>query len=491
MEITSWNQCAERFIDPPKFTWTPVEGCTEYLVQFAWGAAHPTSIVTRAPEFDFSPYWAEIPIESVDWVVTAKDATHDIDQMTPRRFAKAPDFDGREEPAEDWEASALSYAEWLLDAPEVEQGGPRYLYSSGISVYDKKPNRIVYPALHHSSLIFFFSEVARRFGEREVGQKARAAALAIGEWMLAHTLDEGFRCSRFPLSSWIPDANSPRKSVEGNLITLFRTGRAGVAMLTLYRAHGDQRFLDYAMHLAQIMAQFQQDDGGWPYRIDPETGEVAQAYTSAAICFVKFFETLQEVTGSSEYQRAIDASVRWTLENPVQTNLWQGMYEDVGEKPPFHKLQNQDAFEVVRFLCRHRGTYPDAISMAQRVLRFCEDQFAVFGPYRNNIPGQAVYPTVIEQYGFPWPMPGHTGNYLRSLMALHQATGDGVFYTKALRAANAITRLQHEDGRYSTHGIDYRFGKPLQPRKSDWFGNGARAAYALLRWSEYVAANVR
>jgi hypothetical protein len=107
---------------------------------------------------------------------------------------------------------------------------------------------------------------------------------------------------------------------------------------------------------------------------------VEEEYSSGAACTVPFLRALSAVTGEGSYTRAADRAWRWTLENPCVTLRWQGMYEDVGALEPYGNLENWDALDTIRLLCRDRERMPGALDAAKTLNRWVEDQFVVFGP---------------------------------------------------------------------------------------------------------------
>lgn len=494
IEITSWNQNAIRFIDPPQFTWQPVKGAAAYEIQFAAADNHAVKNVTKESTFDFSTYWNQFPLGEVYWVVIAKDTNGKVfEQSKMQRFTKVPDFDGEIEVPENWEESALRNTTWLLAFSNPEEELPLLMRSSAVTLYEStidyrtegSQHEIVYPALHYPSYIFLFLEVSRRLPDTVLGARAHQLALFIGDWLISHTLNSDWKCSRFPISAWITGDISEEHIPERGCTTVFRAARVGEAMLSLYHSSGDARYFDYAEHLADTLVGMQNEDGSWPYRVNPETGDVVEEYTSSGILIAKFLDGMQQVGHRNSYQSAINKAIRWTLDHPVRTNRWQGMYEDVKEQPPYSNLENWDACEMIRFLCKYADEIPSAIDIAESINRFVEDQFVIFGPHVNHLACQTVYPTVMEQYIFYFPMEVHTGNWLMSLISLHQATKKEIYKIKSLRAANAITRMQHAEARYSTSGVDWRFGTHLDPSFADWYGCNAIAALSLLKCQDY------
>lgn len=102
-----------------------------------------------------------------------------------------------------------------------------------------------------------------------------------------------------------------------------------------------------------MFARLQKDDGSWPYRVYPETGEVKEEYTSSAIAPPRFLEDLDRALSSRKFAAVAAKAVDWTLNNPVRTFQWQGQYEDVSEQPPFRNLENWDVNETIRHLLFH------------------------------------------------------------------------------------------------------------------------------------------
>src|SRR5262249_39548924 len=154
----------------------------------------------------------------------------------------------------------------------------------------------------------------------------------------------------------------------------------GEALLALYEYKHDKKFLDYAEHIAEVLASLQRADGSWAYRIDPKTGREVEAYTSGGILTAAFFERLMRTAGHKKYEDTVRRVVRWTLDNPVKTHRWQGAYEDVPETPAFANLENWDTIDTIRYLVEHRTELPRAVETAVQLNRWVEDQFVVFGP---------------------------------------------------------------------------------------------------------------
>jgi uncharacterized protein YyaL (SSP411 family) len=252
-------------------------------------------------------------------------------------------------------------------------------------------------------------------------------------------------------------------------------------MLELYQALSEKKYLDYAYHLSRTFARLQNDDGSWPYRVEPKTGCVIEEYTSNAITPARFIESLGRIVATKEFDEVVSKAVTWMLDNPVRTHLWQGMYEDIPNRPLFSNLQNWDVNEMIRYLAFYVPEKMEYINTAKRLNQFIEDQFVLWTEEEGFV--KCPTPTVLEQYVCYHPMEVHTGNWLFSLLALHAVTHDESFLDRAVAAGNAIVRGQYRNGAFSTWGNDKRFGRPLNVK--DWPGCNAVASNALMLLVRY------
>jgi hypothetical protein len=476
INLSGWTRSSTRFIDAPSFAWTPIAGVFGYRVVWKAGTT-ANSATTGESRFDFSRLWDTIPLGPVEWSITPLGTQSEASNFT---FHRVPGFDRRDEPPLDWAGSARRNIDFLLSLPpDPETGEPLFLTHS----WHLEPADIViaYPCLHYPSFVALFLEALKH--ETDVQRRAsyeamlEATASAIMKW---RTPGRGAAPS-MPLTTRIlQNPGAPR--AEQGTITAFRAARMGEALLALYGWHARTEYLDYALHIARILKTLQRPDGSWPYRIRPETGEVTEEYTSGGISTAAFYGELIRVTGKDDYTPTLTKAVQWTLKNPCQTMRWQGMYEDVGEHPPFGNLENWDTLDAIVYLCRNRERIEGAVKTAERLNKWVEDQFVIFGPAGTPSCAYVHPPAVMEQYFCYYPMEAHTARWIRALLLLHQATDNPFYRMKAVRAANAIVRAQYPDGRYSTWGIDTRTGKPFNS-EGDWYGCNAIAAEVLLGMS--------
>lgn len=490
IEADGWNRWATRFVDAPTWSWTPVPEATVYVVSVAAEDEPAATYRTTSPALDTTPMWEHWKHGPLDLMVLAlDDAGNEVASALSKRVYKVPGYAGDAQAPLDWAAAVRRNIAYLL-APaqdavaDYEQGLPRSCWSSFEDNVTGQRVHLSYPALHHPSYIFAFTRFARAFPDDALAAEALRQAKQYGDWLLEYRLPAVWTCGLFPYST-IQEGRL-EGGVEGKNITLFRAARAGEAMLALYQAFGDESYLAYARHLAEVFVKLQRSDGSWPYRVNPQDGTVTEEYTSNAITPARLLGLLDETAGETRYAQARRKAAQWVLDHPVQTHLWQGMYEDVGEHPPYRNLQNWDTNETIRYLIHYRDETPQAVATAAALNRYIEDQFVVWQREKSPVIVHCPTPTVLEQYLCYYPMEVHTGNWLLSLLALHGVTQDEHTLHKGVAAANAIVRGQQPTGAFSTWGNDQRFGRPLNTW--DWPGCNACAATALLYWEQHYQA---
>ena len=176
------------------------------------------------------------------------------------------------------------------------------------------------------------------------------------------------------------------------------------------------------------------------------------------------------------------------MANPVCNGRWQGMFEDIGPKVAYQNLQHWDTNEMIRYLVHYNQRDAESAKVAEKLNHYIEDQFVLWQPTDMCVNNRCPTPTVMEQYACYAPMEVHTGTWIVSLPALHRATGNEEYLTKAINAGNSIVSAQQQQqtGAYSTLGSDVRFGRPLLTM--DWPGWNAVAVSALLQLNHYVKA---
>ncbi len=485
--LNSWNKYAIRFIDAPVFSWGSIKWVKEYEIMVASGMKPAISFKVTKPEFAFAEIWNSLECGTIQWCIKAlDDESKMIDYGGTFSFSKSPDFDGKKQDPLDYRNCTQKIIKFLTSYEHPDNYDPSLpAYIWHCAEINGKPYHASYPGLNYTGIINAFLRYARRTDNAIQRDDLLKRAIQLGDWLLENRLPENYALPLLPYSTISKGEFSG--GCEGKSITLFRSALLGRAIIHLFNSTKQEKYLEYARHIAGVLQKHQRPDGSWPYRVNPETGEVVAEYTSAAIFPVLLFEELDNLTGGSEYLQSREKAVQWILENPVKTHLWQGMFEDIPNMKPFKNLEPCDAIATARYLIKHQEENADYLKIAQRLNRWIEDQFVVFGP-EPALPYQPYYPSILEQYACYWAMDFHTGEWVLLLRDLYKATGKLEYLHKAIAGANTMVRFQQEDGRMATFGVDHRFDIPQANHHGDayecWFGCTAESAVYLMEWSD-------
>ena len=283
----------------------------------------------------------------------------------------------------------------------------------------------VYPAFHHSMFIRVFLAHWRKTKDPECLARARE----LGDWNLERRTPPDWLYGNMFYSTAVK--GKVGGSVDGDAIMTDKPAIMALAMFELADATGNARYRRAAEQVAATLAKTQLPAGNWPFRVNPQTGEVREDYTSAAIYAVMLFEALDGKDGS----RWMDAKVKalgWILENPAKTMLWRGFYEDVPSEHTTNRT-NWDCIDTARWLVAHRAENPDYLPLALRLNEWIVKEFG-----DHNV-AWAPAIGIREQLCCFATMGVHTLHWAALQADLQAATGDAAFKSRALNACALVT----------------------------------------------------
>lgn len=500
MQITSWNRTAVRFLDPPRFTWEPIGDATFYRVRVA---RREGAIVwegsVEAETLDFAPLWAALPVGEVAWAVTAWGAEGQrFGETGVQRFHRAADWAGAPGPADPaaWEAAARRNVAFLLTyrGPELgifhretpppasvalpaDPALPPYRWHAAVRE-GRFLHRGVYPARDYPSLIDGLLTAAEHAPPAEQPALLQRAA-AVGEWLLEASWPAEAVYALFPGTA----LEAPGRLPADRRILVANAARAARALLRLEHATGTRAFGERARRLADVLCRRQDPDGAWPAVVDAVSGEVLEAGARTAAGPARLFAMLN-THPDDRFAAAAQAALTWLRQNPLRTHPWWAPAE--ADAPA--GLACVEALETVRMLLARRGEAPELRDEAIGLHRWVEDLFVTYGA-DGSLVDEPYTPAVRERAEEAWVREGATAAWLETLGALFAATGESAYRERADAAANALADFQRPDGRFSSFGLDRRFGQPS--RAEDRFGDNARAAAALMRWRARRAEAIR
>lgn len=292
---------------------------------------------------------------------------------------------------------------------------------------------VVYPACHHAFYIRVFLSRWRYTGNPECLSRARQLA----DWNLVRRTKAEWKYGNLFYST--AHNGQMGGSTDGDTIMTDKPAFMALALLELYGATGEARYRDAAEAVAKTLADTQLAAGNWPFRVNPQTGEVREPYTSSAIFAVMLFEELDGPDGK-RWCEPRNKALRWILEGPASTMEWRGFYEDVNKAYGEKNRTNWDCIDTARWLIAHRQDKPEYLPLARKLHDWIAKEFVE----KNEawVPAEGLR----EQKVCFYTMGAHTVHWASLLADLYEATGEESFKQRAINACSLVTYWMREDG---------------------------------------------
>jgi len=484
-----WNHYARRFIEAPVYRLTDPHRLANFWRLELKQDGKRYLIENDKPILDTADIWPKLHVgtwiqasifegdRAANWWIENRPVGVRIFGFQNHGLiAKAPDWEDHDEGPLDFAASVRRNLDWfdsLENNPRAfyrEPGMPAWWWHAGedANFGDINFEPGSFPSLASQSVRALLL-TAKTCPERAA--HCRQIARNIGDWLLKN---------RTPMTGAIPGMpySAMREgkfeySVDASAINLSRGAHPGYIMTMLYRDTGENKYLEYAQHIAEIYVKFIRPDGSMPYRVKPSTGEVVEEYTNGHTLVAIFLEALDKVAPDPRWRDAGARIVQWVINNPLRDYHWKACFEDAWEFPKYSSMACMDALWAVRLLCRH-----GKIAQARQLMRWVEDQFVNFGD-EASLTVSTYYPCAREQTGCDFAMEGHGANYASACWELHDATGDATYRRKGIATLNAIVKSQRADGAYSTWGIDRETGIGAKGSAGNWFNANHAGASEL------------
>jgi len=298
---------------------------------------------------------------------------------------------------------------------------------------EQRNDSVVYPALHHSLYIRAFLAHYRHTGDN----RCLARAQQLADWNLARRTPADWKYGSLFYSTVYN--GQVGGSVDGDAVMTDKPAIMALGLLELFDATNDPRYRDAAEAVAETLAKTQTPAGNWPFRVNPQTGEVREQYTSSVIYAVMLFEELDKPNGN-RWQEPKEKALRWILEGPVKDMVWNGYYEDVSTELGRKNRTNWDCIDTARWLIAHRADNPEFLALARKLHDWVAREFV------EKNPAWAPAEGLREQTVCFATMGGHTVHWAALLADFHEATGDETFKQRALDACALVTYWMRNDG---------------------------------------------
>ena len=292
---------------------------------------------------------------------------------------------------------------------------------------------VSYPAFHHALMIRTLVGYWQYAGD----ERALKEAVKVADWDIAHSTPGDWAYGNLPYSTY--EEKKPGGFRDRNGLMPDKAAIMALAYLHLHDATGEARFLKAAEAIGHTLSQRQRPNGTWPFRVDPKTERVIEAYSSSVIYAVMLFEKLDAVNGNDHYKANRDLTWNWLLNGPIKTRDFRGFYEDIPDTKT--NRTNYDCLDTIRYLLANRTDENGYLDIAKDLNTWIETIFL------DKIRGFEPAEGIREQLACNVVMGIHSLNWASMLMELSKATGDETLRQRAIQTANYITYYLQPDNR--------------------------------------------
>lgn len=360
------------------------------------------------------------------------------------------DAQGRLEPWKPWPELLKLEMEWYLNCPAGQKGYPVYFYTTFMDDLYVPYKTDFIPSTQLGMGIISYVKYWNYIGHSD--DRVLKQAVAMGDFLLQEclTADEG-KYPRFPRSTGEHTALPIQTSSQGdikygpNIIQPDKGAIAGYAFLVLHQTTGEQRFLDAAIHIAEILAQNMRpadaSHAPWPFRVDAVTGQYWGERNGNMAYILRLFDGLL-ARGLTQFQPQRDTLWQWikTTQIPAPndraTSLWIQFFEDMTEED---NRNSWSPLEMARYLIERREALDPAWKeLAGQCIDFAMRNFSLEEKGGVTLMGEQ------DSDKRPW---GGACSKLGGVAALYYAAGGGEQWREiARRNLNWVTYFVDNDG---------------------------------------------
>ena len=351
-----------------------------------------------------------------------------------------------------WDNALEREMNWFMNAPvnDHDHGYPAYVCFTFMNEkYENYRNDFI-PATQDGMGIISYLKYWSYKGK--TNSKVLDIAKKMGDYLIteANTPREGkypgFTRSTGIYGEWPLTQSSQDDAHHGkNTIEPDKGGIAGFALLELYKATKDKRYLDQAVNNAQVLAKNMLKGDAmhspWPFRVDAITGEYWGDRSGNMVYILRLFDGLLEM-GHSELKKSRDELWSWITNFQFKApedrdhSLWVQFFEDHSEP------DNRNAWSplnMARYLIEKKEALdPLWKEHAEQCIQFA---IRILGSER---PGGVTLVGEQDTDRNPW---GGINSTFGAVTAMFYAAGGGEKYRDiAFRNLSWITYFIREDG---------------------------------------------
>lgn len=349
-----------------------------------------------------------------------------------------------------WDDAIEREMNWYLKAPVNEHGYPCYVYVTFMNEHYQPYRNDFIPATQDGMGIISYLKYWEYKGKSD--PRVLNVARKMGDYLVkeTNTANEGaypgFTRSTGLITDFPLKQSSQNDADYGkNVIEPDKGGIAGFALLELYQETKEKKYLDQAVHNAQVLVKNMRKGDAlhspWPFRVDAVTGKYWGERSGNMVYILRLWDRLLEM-GYPEFKKSRDELWGWIVDFQLKAPedkakcLWVQFFED---QP---KEDNRNAWaplNMARYLIEKREALdPLWKNHAEQCIQFAIMNFGMDRPGGVTCVGEQ------DTDRRAW---GGINSTFGAVCAMFYAAGGGEMYRDmAFRNLSWITYFIREDG---------------------------------------------
>lgn len=349
-----------------------------------------------------------------------------------------------------WDDAIEREMNWYLKAPINEYGYPSYVYITFMNENYQAYRNDFIPATQNGMGIISYLKYREYKGKSD--PRVLDVARKMGDYLVkeANTANEG-AYPGFTRSTGLATDFPLKESSQGdaeygkNVIEPDKGGIAGFALLELYQVTNEKKYLDQAVHNAQVLVKNMRKGDAlhspWPFRVDAVTGKYWGERSGNMVYILRLWDRLLEM-GYPEFKKSRDELWGWIVNFQMKAPedkancLWIQFFEDMT------KEDNRNAWaplNLARYLIEKREKLDSQWKEhAEQCIGFAIRNFGMDRPGGVTCVGEQ------DTDRRAW---GGINSTFGAVAAMFYAAGGGEKYREmAFRNLSWITYFIREDG---------------------------------------------
>jgi len=357
------------------------------------------------------------------------------------------DADGKLVPWTSWDDAIDREMNWYLNCPVDPHGYPIFVFTTFMDGQYKPYKTDIIPCTQNGMGIISYLKYWEYKGKSN--PKVLEWARKMGDYLVKETLtpDAG-AYPRFTRSTGDHSDFPLKRSSQGdlkygeNVIEPDKGGIAGYALVELYDATGEKRYLEQAIHNAECLVKNMRKGDAmhspWPFRVDSATGQYWGERSGNMVFILRLFDELI-AKGYEGYKGPREALWSWiktyqfTAPDGRDACLWIQFFEDMTEED---NRNSWAPLEMARYLIEKKEALdPDWKKHAEQLIGFALKHFG------GTAPGGVTWVGEQDTDRRPW---GGAASKIGGVAAMFYAAGGGEIY-KELAYRNLTWIMYHID----------------------------------------------